>query len=51
MLGSVAVMLWLAVAIPYFIIRRKDVRAIDIVMLLGAAFVTIAIVIPDTLFA
>jgi hypothetical protein len=50
-LGSLGVMLWLLPAIPYSIVRRRAVGIVDVAMIACAAFVVVAIVIPDTFFA
>jgi hypothetical protein len=48
---SVAVMLWLVVAIPYSIVRRRMVTFIDLAMIAFAMLVTAAVIIPDNFFA
>jgi len=51
LLCSLAVMLWLLPAIPYFILHRRVISITDVVMIACAAFVAVAIVIPDNFFA
>ena len=51
MLSSLALVLWLVIAIPFAIIRLKNIRASEIAMLICALFVVLAIATPDTLFA
>ena len=51
LISAVAVMAWLVMAIPYAIARRRHVGISDAFMMACAAFVVIALVIPDTLFA
>ena len=49
--SCLAFMVWLLLAIPYAIGRRKVASVADVAMIGCAAFVVAAIVIPDTLFA
>lgn len=50
-LCSLAVALWLLIAIPYAIVRRNDIEPWDWLMMAGSVMVIVALVIPDTFFA
>ena len=51
LLGSMGLMLWLLPAIPYTVVRRKALGLPDVAMIACAAFVTLALTIPDNFFA
>jgi len=51
LLGSIGAMLWLLPAIPYYIVRRHAAGIVDVTMFACAAFVTLAVTIPDSFFA
>jgi hypothetical protein len=50
-LSSLALALWLLVAVPYAIVRRREIEPWDWLMMAGAAGVIAVLVIPDTFFA
>lgn len=50
-LGSLAVALWLLIAIPFAVVRRRDIEPLDRLMMAGAVFVIAALALPDTFFA
>lgn len=50
-LSAGLLMLWLIPAVAYALIRREFIRAVDIVMVFVALFVTVAMWTPDTFFA
>ena len=43
--------LWLLIAIPYAIVRHRDIEPWDWLMMAGAVTVILAIAVPDTFFA
>ena len=51
MLCSLALALWLIVAIPYAVKRKQDLEIWDLLMMAGSVFVVLALVLPDTFFA
>jgi uncharacterized BrkB/YihY/UPF0761 family membrane protein len=50
-LCSIAVALWLLIAIPYAIVRRRDIEPWDWLMMAGAVTVILALAVPDTFLA
>ena len=48
---SLAVALWLLVAVPYAITRRRDIEPWDLMMAAASAAVIVALALPDTFFA
>ena len=51
LLSAGMLMLWLLPAAIYAYRRREDASALDLLMILAAALVTVVMLIPDTLFA
>ena len=43
--------LWLVIAVPYSIVRRRDIEPWDWLMMAGAVMVIVALAIPDAFFA
>jgi hypothetical protein len=50
-LGSLAIALWLLIAAPYAIARRRDIEPWDWLMMVFSVFVIVALALPDTFFA
>jgi hypothetical protein len=50
-LCSLALALWLLIAIPYAIVRRQDIEPWDWLMMAGAVAVIVALTVPDRFFA
>ena len=50
-LCSLAIAIWLLIAVPYAIVRRIDIEPSDWLMLAGAVMVILALAVPDTFFA
>ena len=50
-LCSFAVGLWLLIAVPYAIVRRRDIEPWDWLMMAGSVLVIIALAIPNAFFA
>jgi len=50
MLCSFAVALWLLIAIPYAVVRRRDIEPWDYLMMTGSAMVILALALSDTFF-
>jgi len=50
-LCSLAVALWLVIAVPYAIVRRRDIEPWDWLMMAGSVLVILALALPDTFFA
>jgi hypothetical protein len=50
-LCSLAVALWLLIAIPYAIMRRRDIEPSDWLMMACSVLVIVALALPDTFFA
>jgi hypothetical protein len=50
-LCSLAIAVWLLIAIPYAIVRRRDIEPLDWLMMAGAVTIILASAIPDTFFA
>jgi hypothetical protein len=51
MLCSLAVALWLLIAIPYAIVRRRDIEPWDWLMMAASSLVILVLTVPDTFFA
>jgi hypothetical protein len=49
-LGSLALALWLLVAAPYAIARRRDIEPWDWLMMVFSVLVIVALALPDTFF-
>jgi hypothetical protein len=49
--SSSALALWLLVAIPYAVARRRNIGPWDWVMMASSVFVIVALTLPDTFFA
>ena len=49
-LFSLAVAVWLLVAIPYAIVRRRDIEPWDWLMMAASVMVIAALAVPDTFF-
>jgi hypothetical protein len=50
-LGSLAIALWLLIAIPYAIVRRRDIEPWDWLMMAGAVTIILTLAVPDIFFA
>ena len=50
-LCSLAVALWLLIAIPCAVVRRRDIEPWDWLMMAGSVMVIVALAVPDTFFA
>ena len=50
-LCSLAVALWLLIAIPYALLRRRDIEPWDWMMTFASVMVIAVLVVPDTFFA
>jgi hypothetical protein len=50
-LSCLGTMTWMLPAIPYAIIRRKEIGLADAAMIACATLVTLIIVLPDNIFA
>lgn len=50
-LSSFAIIVWLLIAVPYAIVRRRDIEPWDWLMMAGAVMVLFALAVPDTFFA
>ncbi len=50
-LCSYLLILWLAPASIYVIVRRKRISIVDIAMLLASVFAAVVMALPDTFFA
>ena len=50
-LCSLALAVWLLIAIPYAIARRREIEPWDWLMMAGTVMVILALVAPDTFFA
>jgi len=48
---ALTIVLWLLVAVPYAIVRRRDIELWDWLMMAGAATIILALAVPDTFFA
>jgi hypothetical protein len=51
MVCSLALAIWLFPGIAYAVARRKEMRISDLVMILGALIVIVALALPDNTFA
>jgi len=49
--SSWGILAWSAIALKYVVVRRKRTTANEIMMFLSAAFVLLAMILPDTFFA
>jgi hypothetical protein len=49
--SSSVLALWLLVAIPYAVARRRDIGPWDWIMMASSIFVIVALTLPDTFFA
>jgi len=50
-LGSLALALWLLIAVPYAIARRRDIEPWDWLMMIFSVLVIVGLALPDTFFA
>jgi hypothetical protein len=50
-LCSFAVALWLLIAIPYAVVRRRDIEPWDWLMMAASVMVIVALAVPHTFFA
>jgi uncharacterized membrane protein len=50
-LFSLGVAVWLLIAIPYAVVRRRDIEPWDWLMMAFSTFIIAALAIPDTFFA
>ena len=50
-LCSLALAVWLLIAIPYTIVRRREIEPWDWLMMAGTVMVILALAVPDTFFA
>jgi hypothetical protein len=50
-LGYLALALWLLIAVPYAIARRRDIEPWDSLMMIFSVLVIVALALPDTFFA
>ena len=50
-LCSLALAVWLLIAIPYAIVRRREIEPWDWLMMAGTVIVILALAAPDTFFA
>ena len=50
-LCSFAVALWLLVAVPYAIVRRRDIELWDWLMMVASVIVILILSVPDNFFA
>lgn len=50
-LCSLALGVWLLIAIPYAIVRRREIEPWDWLMMAGTLMVILALAAPDTFFA
>jgi hypothetical protein len=46
-----AVALWLLIAIPYAIVRRRNIEPWDWLMMAASVMVIVTLAVPDTFFA
>ena len=51
MLCCLALMIWLLLAVPFAVARRKAVVFADAAMIVGAIFVAVSVITPDNFFA
>ncbi len=50
-LCSLALAVWLLIAIPYALVRRREIEPWDWLMMAGTVMVILALAAPDTFFA
>jgi len=50
-LCSFALAVWMLIAVPYAVARRREIEPWDWLMLAGTAMVILALAVPDTFFA
>lgn len=50
-LCSLALAVWLLIAVPYAIVRRRDIEPWDWLMMAGTVLVILVLSVPDTFFA
>ena len=51
MLCSLAVALWLLIAVPYAVVRRQDIEPWDWLMMAASVLVIVALAVPETFLA